>query len=180
MMMSSNEIQREQIVSDIIAAVATQGYKVPSVDVVKRDITCLINSYTAPGFGHQENEETLLCPLSSLGLVQNNGESYRLLSGERDDLPDSIFISAVAAALVAINRTTISFSELMWGRTGPGRLFRLTEDALLYRISKLEELTNGAAMYSDHGGVRAVLWQNVREFDANAFIRAHAKQEVGR
>jgi len=48
---------------------------------------------------------------------------------------------------------------------GPGRLFRLSEDALLDRVARLELLSHGAASYSDHGGVRAVQWRDVDQVD---------------
>ncbi len=180
MQMASNEIDREQITRDIASTLGTLGFKVPSQDVLKRDTNCLVNSYLAPHHSESNIEETLLCPLTSLGLLQDNGESIRILSSERDDLPDSIFISAIAQAMIASGRTAISFSEIMWGRNGPGRMFRLTEDALLFRVSRLEELTHGEAMYSDQAGVRTLMWQNVKDFDTHEYIMLHAQREVGR
>lgn len=180
MQMASNQIDKEQITRDIASTIGTLGVKIPSQDVLKRDISCLVNSYVAPQYSSSEIEETLLSPLISLNLLQDNGEAIRIISNERDDLPDSIFLCAVGQAMIASGRTTISFSEIMWGRNGPGRMFRLTEDALLFRISKLEQMTHGQAMYSDHAGVRSVMWQNVHEFDVNEHVHSHLHQEVGR
>ena len=72
-------------------------------------------------------------------------------------------MATVADAMQKTTRLVMPFDELMWGMHAPGRIFRMNEDALLNRLSRLEFVTAGAAQYSDHGGVRAVQWANVAD-----------------
>lgn len=174
------ELDRDKLVRDIQTAVGAEGRKTPSEDTVRRDIACLVNSYSPTSQHHNEAEEQLTCPLVGLKLLRNVGGQTQFVSAERADVPDSIFLSCVAKALVASNRTSLPFSELMWGLHGPGRIFRFTEDALLHRISEIEKLTNGAAMFSDHAGVRSVMWQDVDRFDWQDYIVLSARKESDR
>jgi hypothetical protein len=111
------------------------------------------------------NEDFLLCPFLSLQLMQPLDDGARLTSGTRDDLPDGLVMACIADAMQQRQVTIMPFSDLMWSDVGPGRLFRLSEDALLDRVARLELLSQGAANYSDHGGVRAVQWRDVMQVD---------------
>jgi hypothetical protein len=74
-----------------------------------------------------------------------------------------LFVATIADAMQKTARSVMPFDELMWGLHAPGRIFRMNEDALLNRLSRLEFITAGAAQYSDHGGVRSVQWSNVAD-----------------
>jgi hypothetical protein len=95
--------------------------------------------------------------------MHQHDDHARLVSATRDDVPEFLFVATVADAMQKTTRLVMPFDELMWGMHAPGRIFRMNEDALLNRLSRLEFVTAGAAQYSDHGGVRAVQWANVAD-----------------
>lgn len=162
MRMNNNDIDIEQAIRDIQNALGSQNLKVPAVDVLRRDIQCIQRCYVGTG-NDISNEESLLCPLISLGLMQSHDDHVRLISTNRDDVPEYLFVATVADAMQKTARSVMPFDELMWGVHAPGRIFRMNEDALLNRLSRLEFLTGGAAQYSDHGGVRSVQWAHVAD-----------------
>jgi hypothetical protein len=162
MRMNTNEIDVDQVVRDIQNLVGSQNLKVPTVDVLRRDIQCVQRCYVGTG-SDMTNEESLLCPLTPLGLMSQHDDHARLVSANRDDVPELLFVATVVDAMQKTARAVMPFDELMWGIHAPGRIFRMNEDALLNRLSRLEFLTGGAAQYSDHGGVRAVQWANVAD-----------------
>jgi hypothetical protein len=141
-----------------------KGIKTPAIDVLRRDVHCLLRCYLPHAPSESLSEDLLLCPLISLELLQPHDDGARLVSTSRDDLPDSLVVAAIADAMQQKQTQIMPFSELMWGEYG-GRLFRMSEDALLDRVARLDVLTSGAANYSDHGGVRAVQWADVVQVD---------------
>lgn len=162
MRMNSGDVDVDQAIRDIQNYVGSQNLKVPAVDVVRRDIQCIQRCYVGTG-GDMNNEESLLCPLTPLGLMQQHDDHARLVSANRDDVPEFLFVATIADAMQKTARSVMPFDELMWGMHAPGRIFRMNEDALLNRLSRLEFITAGAAQYSDHGGVRSVQWANVAD-----------------
>lgn len=180
MLMNGSDIVPEQVVRDITMHVQKHNYKIPAPDVLRRDINCVLRCYLPRATDDALSEDFLLCPFTSLQLMQPLDDGARLTSGTRDDLPDSIVVAAIAAAMQQRQLTVMPFSDLMWGDYGPGRMFRLSEDALLDRVARLEILTNGAATYSDHGGVRAVQWRDVAQVDVETWAQRDITPEVRR
>lgn len=137
-------------------------WRVPSDTTVGRDIDCMLRCYRRPESGEPTiDEDMLLCPFLQLGLLQRlpGQATYRLISGPQETLPDALVAYAIHAMVERSGRRTIAFSELAYGPMSPGRLFRLDEDSLLARLRTLDELTQGAAYYTDQAGVRQVAWQ---------------------
>lgn len=165
MQMNGNDIVIDTAVRDIASAMQKIGHKVPATEVLRRDIQCVLRCYTPRTAEEALSEDFLLCPFLSLQLMQPLDDGARLTSGTRDDLPDSLVMACIADAMQQRQVTIMPFSDLMWSDVGPGRLFRLSEDALLDRVARLELLSQGAANYSDHGGVRAVQWRDVMQID---------------
>ncbi len=168
MHMNGNTVDVESIAHDIATWVLRMDYKPPAPAVLQRDIHCVMRCYTPNERNDVANEELFLCPLNSLQVMQSFDQQTRLTSGARDDIPDELIVAAIADAMQHAKVQSIPFADLMWGPHGPGRLFRLHEDALLDRVSQLEYLTQGAAVYSDHAGVRAVQWANVDQVSVDA------------
>lgn len=180
MLMNGSDIVPEQVVRDITMHLQKTNAKVPAPDVLRRDINCVLRCYLPRATDDALSEDLLLCPFMSLQLMQPLDDGARLTSGPRDDLPDSIVVAAIAAAMQTRQLTVIPFSDVMWGDHGPGRMFRLSEDALLDRVARLETLSHGAASYSDHGGVRAVQWRDVAQVDVATWALRDIATEVRR
>lgn len=174
------EINKDELVREILTVIGSKMSKSPSEEAVKRDVLCFINAYISRELTSNESEESLLCPLHSLAIVGKHGDKIRFLSADRDDVPDSLLLTAIANAMVRKKSSSIAFHELMWGEHGPGRIFRMTEDSLLFRVSQLESILDGALMYSDQAGVRSVLWQTADSFDSDRFVEENARNEARR
>ena len=121
-----------------------------SDNTLQRDVNCFIRTYCHSR--HNTNaavvEESFDCPLVELNLIaelpENNG--YEFQRGEKKTLP----IEIVAWTLISLwnnrfpQREALSFSELMYTESSPGRVFRLDEDTMTTYLEKLEQLTKGA------------------------------------
>lgn len=157
------EIAPPQLAQQIIEHVARLGQRPPSLATISRDIDCMLRCYLRPDLGQQGAalEDALHCPLHELDLIQQlPGQStYRLVSGPRPDLPDALVAYAALRQVRYLGRATLAFNELAYGERSPGRIFRLDEDALLSRLLRLEEATGGRALYSEHGGIRQLIWR---------------------
>jgi hypothetical protein len=131
-------------------------------------------------------EDALLCPFSELRLIEQlpGQQIYRLMLGDPSTLPDGLVAFAILAQLKAHgeHRTTLTFNELAYMPSSPGRIFRLDEDALLGRLQRLDLITNGMARYNDSGGVRQVTWSGRRddEMAMTLLAAAYGRGEVER
>jgi hypothetical protein len=107
----------------------------------------------------------LACPLLSLGLIQllPGQQLYRLSIGTRLDLPLEMVAFAIREHMQRLNRKTITFSELAYAQGSPGRVFRLDEDSLLSYVTRINEVTNNTAYYSDQAGIRQVAWPTLED-----------------
>lgn len=178
MRMNGNDIVPEQVVRDISSLMQKDTLKIPASEVLRRDISCVLRCYLPRAVDEALSEDFLLCPFTTLQLMQPLDDGARLTSGARDDLPDGLVMATIADAMQRRQTTMMPFSDLMWSDVGPGRMFRLSEDALLDRVARLELLSNGAAAYSDHGGVRAVQWREVAQVDVMQWALRDMHSEV--
>ena len=149
-----------QLAAHIQTYISERGGKAPSDATMKRDIECLIHTYTPPDARRLAAgvEDALACPLSSLGLLrQSPGQrSYYLASGSQPSLPDTLVAWATLAFLRTNGQSIAAFNDLAYSPGSPGRLFRLDDDGLLSRLMVLSDLTGGQVVYNDQAGIRQV------------------------
>ncbi len=157
------EFSTTQLGRQIIEHVQNLGLRPPSIATISRDLDCLLRCYLRPKLDQAGAplEDALHCPLHELELIQRlpDQTSYRLLSGTQADLPAALVALAALQQSRRLGRATLAFNDLAYGECSPGRMFRLDEEALLSHLYCLEELTAGQATYSEHGGIRQLLWR---------------------
>jgi hypothetical protein len=157
------EMAVPQLAQQIVEHVARLGQRPPSEATIARDIDCMLRCYLRPDLGQQGAaiEDALHCPLHELDLIQQlpGQPAYRLVGGARANLPDALVAYAALQQARRSGRATLAFNELAYGERSPGRVFRLDEDALLTRLLGVEELTAGRGLYSEHGGIRQLIWR---------------------
>lgn len=162
-LLRGGELSAPALAEHILAYLAQHNYPLPSAATLSRDIECMIHCYAPPSTKQLAllAEDTLACPLTSLGLLQPipGQHSFRLVSGNQPDLPDAITAFAVLAWMQGAGRRTAALHDLAFAPGSPGRVFRLNEDALLARLQQLEALTDGEASFSDTAGIRQVSWR---------------------
>lgn len=129
---------------------------------VRRDIDCFVRTYVASELGRKTPiEDTLECPLVELGLVREFGTRghYIVGRGSQPTLPDELVAWRLAEMLERLEITTgtVSLEKIAYAPGSPGRIFCLSEDALVSRLERLEEVTAGAMTFDDTAGLRQVL-----------------------
>jgi hypothetical protein len=105
-------------------------------------------------------EDSLDCPLTELALIQEveDGKTYTLFRSERPLLPLYVFVHALLSYWIdhAPSRQTLSFEEIAYRPGSPGRLFLLSEDAVVDYLERLDEWTDHALGYDVTAGLRQV------------------------
>ena len=131
-----------------------------SDNTLRRDINCFIRTYCQSRHTDVVVEETLDCPLVELNLIAElpDGNGYEFQRGDKKTLP----IETVAWALDTFwqlyfpRQEALSFSELMYAPSSPGRVFRLDEDTMTVYLENLTQLTEGALQYDETAGLKQV------------------------
>lgn len=179
-MLKGGEFTSSELTQQILSFLVGSDYRPPSHATLTRDVECMLNCYLPPTNRKHDEEDIVLCPLTSLNLIQwqRGQDRYRLVSGVQESLPDALIAYAILRMLQASKRTTVSFSDLAYAPRSPGRVFRIEEDELLHRLQRLYEVTRGRAYYTDQAGIRQVAWLDVEEPDVAEFLLDCAFQEM--
>jgi len=109
---------------------------------LKKDVSCLLRMYVAQSAKSLTSEDSLDCPFTQLGLIQNAGESRRYMFrvGRKANLPPAVIAYAcLHYAKRAVQAQTIPIAKLLYDVGSPGLVFKLTESALCEAIETLEQ-----------------------------------------
>ena len=163
-LMKEQEFTRDSLLDGLTRLAASRNWSRVSESSLKADVSCFLRTYTAGKRGPASTaEETLDCPLASLGLISAIGEGgqqrYRFLNGPKTGLPAAVFCYALLESwnLRHPGQQTLSLREIVHGEGSPGRVFRLDDDAVLAHLDALEELTQGRLTFSDTALTRQVV-----------------------
>ncbi len=160
-LLRGSEWTTPHLVTALANACRERGWSVPSETTLTRDVICMQQCYVRPRRATTALDEPLLCPLLDLGVMQavpTLSPSYRLTPSDHVDLPDALLAYAIQQLLVARQSQTIALQELAYAPGCPGRVFCLTADALLARLYRLEQITDGRMRFSDQAGIRQIAW----------------------
>lgn len=148
-----------------------QSMRPVSDNTLQRDVNCFIRTYcqSRDNSNNVLTEESFDCPLVELNLIaelpESNTSTYEFQRGDKETLP----IEVVTWTLDTFwknyfsGREALSFSELMYAPSSPGRVFRLDEDTMTIYLEKLEQLTDSAFQYDETAGLKQ-LYRH-RDFD---------------
>ncbi|MBI5498934.1 MAG: DUF4007 family protein [Deltaproteobacteria bacterium] len=174
-----------------LGTLATErGWSRVAASSLMRDVDCFIRSYVpAKPTRTMPLEETLDCPLVELGLIREFGGkgSYILLRGDQPSLPDELFAQVLVRFLHHRDATakTIPLQAVAFAPGSPGRVFCLTEDALLARLERLQKTTSGAIRFDETAGLRQLYLTDELRPDTLTFLgpyyrRGRAQPKAGR
>ncbi len=129
---------------------------------LKSDVSCFLRSYVPGKRGPATTaEETLDCPLTTLGLIREAGEEhhYRFQNGVKSGLPDAVFAYAMLSSWNKHHggQETLSLREITHGENSPGRIFRLDEDAVLAYLDRISGISDQRLEFNDSVMVRQVV-----------------------
>ena len=123
---------------------ATQDESAPSDSTLKRDLQCLVGTYTV--HPRQDPEDAVASPLAELGLLADDGGLMFLREGAHASLPPDVFAAAV---LDFWDRTrphteTLAVADLLHAPGSPGRVFVLSEEQAFDLVARLEAADHAA------------------------------------
>jgi hypothetical protein len=128
---------------------------------IRRDVDCFVRTYVPSQPSRKAPlEDTLDCPLVELRLVRELGRGSLIVArGPQPTLPDELVAWSVAELLqrLQIETGTVSLEKVAYAPGSPGRLFCLSEDALVAQLDRIGEVTLGAATFDDTAGLRQLL-----------------------
>jgi hypothetical protein len=163
------EFSRPDLHRWLMQVVETGGWQRISPESLKRDLDCFLRCYVpAKASRGGSAEDGLDCPWIELGLLRERGErgTYVLNRADHPSLPDEIVAHALIEhvhRLGSTNVKTIPLDQIAFASGSPGRVFCLTEDALLVRLERLSAITDGAMSFDDTAGLRQILVRELPE-----------------
>lgn len=139
-----------------------------SKTTIERDIETCIRGYTSA----HDTEDNMDSLLSTLGLISAVGKgTYRFNQGMHPSLHDAVFAFALLdfwerwEHVTSSSQSTLSFGAAAHWYGSPGRVFKLTEEAVADRLSRISEITNNFLAWTDQAGIRQVTRIGNESFD---------------
>lgn len=119
------------------------GKKVPSDNIIMRDVDCFIRSYCGLRRFEKKksSEENFDCPLQELSLIQAiSGEDFfRFSIGVKASLPAEIIGYAICEFFAQESKNAMTIQGVLYKEGSPGQVFMLDENTLIEAIQDLHE-----------------------------------------
>lgn len=177
------EMTRPELVHWLQALATQHGWTRVAGTTLKKDVDCFIRSYVPARASKRLNiEDSLDCPLVDLGLLREVGKgSYVMMRGAQPSLPDEVFAVALLEFLSTSgsNAQTVPLEEIAFAPGSPGRVFCLSEDALLVRLAALSKITDHAVTFDETAGLRQLLIHAEIPSQADVLDGYYAKARAG-
>lgn len=155
--LNQTTFDRDMIVGGILELVRDRVGLKASANTLRRDVEVFARSYVARGDGGEDAAEPLL---AELGLVRESrlAGQFEFMRGPKPTLPDAVFALALERFWRRwhANSPTLSVEQASYAPGSPGRIFKLDEDSVLERMTRLDRVTDGAFVWSDTAGLRQV------------------------
>jgi Protein of unknown function (DUF4007) len=108
-----------------------RAVKPPNVEMIQRDVSCLLASYADEPGKMQDPEDGTICPLTDLGLVAYHRDTRRF---ERvvpyDGISAELLLASASRLGQSAGLEAVSVGELATWRHGPGRILHMQPDAI--------------------------------------------------
>lgn len=130
-----------------------------SPSTLSRDIETCLRSYAPRAIGGSP-EDFAEPMLGEIDLLTEEGKGrFAFRRGPKATLSDGMFAYALLDYWdsAAIEATSLAFETIAYGEGAPGRVFKLDEESVAERLFGLEDLTDGALVWTDTAGIRQVL-----------------------
>lgn len=151
-----------------------RGVHLPSRSTLKRDLQCLLATYTPRRTSRGHLEDALGSPLSNLGLVRETDGVHQLQQGTQRTLPAHVFGYAVLDhwERAASGQGTLPLRAVLHEEASPGRVFRLSENYAFDLLTEIERLEHPPFEYRDTAGSRQ-LYRTDAEVTGNDLLQAY-------
>lgn len=157
----SQSFQLKDVVS-LIEEYAVANKSVRSNTTLVRDVEVCLRCYTSVTLKNvtEDSAEPLL---ADLGLMSTSAKNiYFFHRGPQYSLPDAIFAFALLdfwnrwEQTTKTSQSTLSFNTIAHEYGSPGRVFKLDEDSVGDRLSKIADVTHNYLEWTDSSGIRQV------------------------
>ncbi len=157
----SQSFQLKEVVS-LIEEYAEANKSVRSNTTLIRDAEVCVRCYTSVAL-RNATEDSAEPLLSDLGLLSTSAKNvYHFHRGPQYSLPDAIFAFALLdfwnrwEKTNKTSQSTLSFNTIAHDYGSPGRVFKLDEDSVGDRLSKIADVTRNYLEWTDSSGLRQV------------------------
>jgi len=127
-----------------------------SANTLESDVSVLIKMYLKSNT-RKEFSNGLFCELNLLHKVNNE---YVFNIKNPAELSDTAFFYIFLYFIRGYKETTISVKDLQIGNTSLRQTLALTEEKLLEKLEKLEQLSEGDITYREAAGIKEIYLQN--------------------
>ena len=153
---------QQRDVADLIQEYAESSQAVRSKTTIQRDIEVCLKCYSSvPSRNATEDAAEPL--LTELNLIVPAGPNlYQFNRGPQHSLSSNVFAFALMdfwerwELQTGSAQSTLSFNTIAYEFGSPGRVLKLSEDALADRLAALSDDTNGFLAWTDSAGLRQV------------------------
>ena len=171
------EEQLQQFVTD-----RTRGWADPHPSSIKKDVSCMLRMYSL-GHMRASYEELVDCPFRELELVRPSSVSpgsFRFLIGDKPTLPPSVaaFACLDFLARVESGAKTVAVSRLAIEPGAPGRVFRLSEGALLALLEQAATIHEDVEV-THVAGIPQFAFAGEPAYVATELLRDHYRSVLG-
>ena len=131
-----------------------RGEAPPSDSTLRRDLQCLVGTYTVDP--RQDPEDALASPLASLGLLAEDRGTVRLRRGRHASLPPLVFAAAVVDHWdrQRAGAETLAVADWLHAPASPGRVFLLSEEQAFDVVARVEALDAPPFRYDATAGLQ--------------------------
>ena len=160
---------RDDLVKKIKRFVERNSKRQFADTTIRNDVRCFLRTYVArPSIKRARNDEALESPLTELGLVKAVGkkDGFRFVRGPKSTLGDGAFVYALLDYWKqrSSHVTSLSFEAIAHAPGSPGRVFQFDENDVADRLTRLDDVTEGALRWTETAGLRRVVSEiNVTE-----------------
>lgn len=152
---------RQTMVESLKRELEIMGWVDVANSTLKRDVDCFVHTYLSRNHGKDNIDDSVECPLNSLGILvqESDSERLRFRIGPKASLPAAIFAYATTEFWNQSNndRKTLEVREIIRSEGSPGSVFKLDQETVLEYLDRLEEVTRGDMTFEDTALVRRVV-----------------------
>jgi len=153
---SQSLFERSVLVKEISEIAAARGARA-TAETIKRDVDVLLRSYAPRVADTEEDASEPL--LAELGLIRElRPGQFEFVRGPKPSLSQAVFAYALIGYWQRWHKDspTLSVETIAYGVGAPGRVFRLDEEGVAFRLATIGDITEGALVWTDTAGLRQV------------------------
>ena len=158
--LNENVFDRNLLISRVIDFLETNGLKLPAEKTLSSDVTVSFATYSSSSKTGPRDDD-VNSPLAELNLIRNNGNGrFAFNFGTKNSLSNNLFLSCLTdywekeESLSGSKMTSLKFEDILHSPRSPGRIFLLSEKELLFRLSSIEDISDGQIIWSETAGIQ--------------------------